>query len=70
MLKVSQIIDDALSSVEKFDQEKVAQEKLASAPKTEVAKGLRKLAESLRSIDPERLTVSDVKEYIERLRAR
>ena len=69
MLKVSTIIENALASVDSFDREKVAQEKAAAAPKTDIAIRLMKVAEQLRSFDPDRLTLDDVREYSEKVRA-
>jgi len=63
------IIENALASVDSFDHEKVAQEKKAAAPSTEIGEGLKKVAAELRAFDPERLTLDDVREYVEKVRA-
>ena len=68
-MSVRQIIDKALASLDSYDQEKVAQEARDSAPKTEVALYLRKVAESLRGYNPNKLTLSDVDAYLERMRS-
>ena len=69
MLKVSKIIENALASVDSFDREKVAQEKAASAPTSEISKSLMKVAEELRAFNPNKLTLDDVREYVEKVRA-
>jgi len=68
-MSVRQIIDRALASLDSYDREKVAQEARAAEPKTEVAIHLRKVAESLRSYNPNKLTLADVDAYLERVRA-